>query len=153
MRPNGYTDLERLDASDPRFQQLQQFIRDMWPVYSELTIRLIKKAGRRGAKHYSYQIQTYEHYCHNIKREHSGNHIWFHIDPQTHAIYQRCFDSDCKNYISKTSIKLSSRLITLLFPEQQQKVNHQKDIIQDTLHPSQKQVDDFDSLFEIDEFC
>ena len=150
MKISGYSDLERIDMSDIRFQQLEQFIQTMWPIYKDLKIRMIKRTGRKNAKHYSYQIQTCDHYCHNIKREHTGNHIWFHIDPQTHSIYQRCFDNDCRDFISTNCLKLSNKLTTMLFPEQHQKAQQQRNLIKETLKPKQVK-NEFESLFEIDD--
>ncbi len=149
MHIKGYSELERIDASDPRFIELQKFIQQTWSVYNDLRIRLFKKSGKRNAKHYSYQIQTYNHYCHNIGREHQSQHIWFHIDPQTHAIHQRCFD--CKDYMSKHFIKLSQKMVRLLFPEQYEKVESQRQLIEAKLQERQKEVNDFETLFDIDD--
>lgn len=147
MKISGYSDLERIDSSDVRFIELQKFIRNTWEVYDDLRIRLFKKTGRKNAKHYSYQIQTYNHYCHNIGREHQSQHIWFHIDPQTHAIYQRCFD--CTDYISKNFVKLSQKMIKLLFPEQYEAAISQRKLIETNLTEKEKQVNALNALFDL----
>lgn len=150
MKIYGYSDLERIDSTDPRFIEFQKFMQSMWDVYSDLNIRVFKKTGRRGAKHYSYQIQTYNHYCHNIKREHVSQHVWFHVDQQTLAVYQRCFD--CKGYISKNFKKLSQKIVKLLFPEMFEKAMTQHDMIEKSLTPNAKAPTTFEELFEIDDF-
>ncbi len=147
MKIKGSCDLERIDSYDSRFIEVQRFIQNMWNVYNDLRITVFKKVGKKGCKHYSYCVLTYNHYCHNISREHQSHHIWFHIDSQTHAIYQRCFD--CKDYISKNVLKLSEKMIKILFPEYYDKAVNQSKIISKS--SIKNKSNDFESLFEIDD--
>ncbi|XP_008651088.1 uncharacterized protein [Zea mays] len=39
-------------------------------------------------------------YCENIGREHKGNHVFYIVDFQRAAYYQKCHDPDCRGYRS-----------------------------------------------------
>ncbi|KYQ92902.1 hypothetical protein DLAC_05493 [Tieghemostelium lacteum] len=47
----------------------------------------------------NYQIGGNK-YCENIKRQHKSNHIYFIVNLSKKTLVQRCFDPDCKNFIS-----------------------------------------------------
>lgn len=53
-------------------------------------------------------IQTREHFCTNIDREHKSNHVYF-VVTKNKQIYQKCFDTECKTFTGMqkpVSIKL-----------------------------------------------
>jgi hypothetical protein len=116
---------EHIDRFDERYIQVQNFIRSMWHPYAALNINSFIKKKKRN--HYYYCLRTDQHFCHNIGREHSSNHIWLTIDPDTRSIMQRCFDNECNNYITRAeSLKLNESLFTLLYPELSDRLNKNK---------------------------
>lgn len=132
---------ERIDAFDERYIQTQDFIRTMWAPYPSLKITtFIKKKNR---KHYYYYLRTDQHYCHRVGREHSSNHIWLTIDPDTRSIMQRCFAGDCANYMTTLeSLKMNDKLYELLYPDLSQKLVHNKRKIEPVIGKKKKTIGD-----------
>jgi hypothetical protein len=112
---------ERIDRTDIRYIQTQDFIRDMWAPYPALNITTFIKKKRRN--HYYYYLRTDQHYCHNVSRDHSSNHIWLTIDPDTRSVMQRCFATNCTGYMTTLeSLKMNDKLYDLLYPDLSEKI-------------------------------
>jgi hypothetical protein len=122
---------EHLDASDPRYDAVTNFVQEMWPPYPTFHITSFIRKQKKNAKFATYCLRSDQHYCHNIRREHQSNHVWFIIDPQAKCIFQRCFDPDCANYMTNSeSLRLNSRLYKMLFPEKIEKIERNKQSIE-----------------------
>lgn len=132
----GCKETVTIERYDPIFEKTQDFIRSMWKAYDTINITAFRKYTRRN--HYYYHLRTDSHYCHNIHRDHTSNHIWLVIDPDTRRISQRCFDTDCEGFMTTLeSIKINQALFDLLFPTTAKKIkdNHRKSI---AITPSRK---------------
>lgn len=145
-------DDEHIDRFDERYIQIQDFIRNMWPVYSTINITAFIKKKRR--KHYYYYMRTDQHYCHNIAREHGSNHIWLTIDPDTRSIMQRCFDNDCSTYMTTIdSLKLNNKIFALLYPELSSRIQQNKEKIIPKIGTSDNEINQtIEDIFNNDLF-
>lgn len=52
--------------------------------------------------HLVYDIVGYR-FCHNIGREHRSNNIKYVVDIQKLNFYQKCYDSDCRDFRSSAT--------------------------------------------------
>jgi len=84
------------------------YIKQKFPIYKEEPFREIYLCGTNSSPFYI--VSTNSHYCMNVCRQHSNNHIYFIIDKNN--IYQKCFSNNsspdqkfglCKDYRSNPS--------------------------------------------------
>ena len=90
--------------------------------YNDIKFDRLKKIfiGKKGK--FLYILSTDSHYCLNIDREHSSNHIYFQIDGgKSRSISQKCLSpwksengDHCINFKSKP-IKLNDKIYDILF--------------------------------------
>lgn len=86
--------------------ELEEFIRRNLPGQEKARILRISKCKNKK----DYWVATSSKYCHNIKREHKSNHVWFVILKESGTIAQKCQDEECKGYTGRF-YRIPSRLI------------------------------------------
>jgi len=99
-------------------QEIQTFIRKNMDDQSNMEVTKIYVHKNH------YLVSSNSKYCENLKREHSSNHVWFHIDNNT--IVQKCFcrcetnrgryHGFCKDFSGRRHF-LSSKILRLLYED------------------------------------
>lgn len=84
---------------------LEKFIQSNIPGQSKAKILKISKCKNKK----DYWISTNSRYCHNVKREHKSNHVWFVLRPGG-LLAQKCQDDECKGFTGRF-YRIPSRLI------------------------------------------
>ena len=104
---------------DENAKLIINYIKAKFPKYKEEPFREIYLCGTNSSPFYI--VSTNSHYCMNVCREHTSNHIYFIIDKNN--IYQKCFSTNnspdqkyglCKDYRSQPS-QINSYYKTYLF--------------------------------------
>ena len=87
------------------YSDLENFIQTNIPGQSKAKIIKISRCKNKK----DYWISTNSRYCHNIKRDHKSNHVWFVLKPGG-LLAQKCQDEECKGYTGRF-YRIPSRLI------------------------------------------
>lgn len=129
-----YKNKEDICENDPRYISLKLFLQSQLYKLSiefkdiEFNKLLKITTGIKYKKHY-FLFSTRNHYCLNMNREHSSNHIFFIINGgKSRSIFQKCHspykNNDgilCEEFKSD-SIPLNNKLYKILFEENEEKI-------------------------------
>lgn len=85
------------DSSTGQYAELEQYIQKNIPGQECARISRVSKCKNKK----DYWISTSSKYCHNVKREHKSNHVWFLLRPGSRTIAQKCQDDECKEYTGR----------------------------------------------------
>lgn len=91
--------------NETQYTDLENFIHLNVPGQSRAKILKISKCKNKK----DYWISTNSRYCHNVKRDHKSNHVWFVLKPGG-ILAQKCQDEECKGYTGRF-YRIPSRLI------------------------------------------
>ena len=100
---------------DVRFRIIEQLIREVTiEPYAQCTVRRVRVRSRGQCPIYTIEVGGRgQHYCQKIKRYHNSNRIYFVASRSSkppalssskvrgYSITQRCFDIDCKGFVSE----------------------------------------------------
>ena len=130
FKTNKTENQEDISENDPKYIQLISFLKTqlfkLSIEFSDIKFDKLKKITKN-KKNIYYTLSTRNHYCLNVKREHSSNHIYFNITKK--YIYQKCpspwknnNNELCKDFKSQ-HILLNKKIYELLFIEKQKITN------------------------------
>lgn len=102
---NSETCVQDSSKNTSDFTDLEKFIQSNIPGQSRAKVVKISKCKNKK----DYWISTNSRYCHNIKREHKSNHVWFVLKPGG-LLAQKCQDDECKGFTGRF-YRIPSRLI------------------------------------------
>ena len=116
---------DEISEKDPRYIKTKNYLESelfrLSPSFDDIELDKLKKI--HFSKSFFYVFTSKSHFCLNMNREHSSNHIYFVINKNTKDVYQKCpspwtnLDGvRCEEFHSK-SLKLPKELYKLLFEE------------------------------------
>jgi len=90
------TSISRVELGD----YLEQCIRILLPLYSDVYVTKVKKISFKSSSGYMYSINTESHFCMNINGEHNSTTVYFVITASgiRQYCYCRCTDKTCHSY-------------------------------------------------------
>lgn len=121
--PLQSNDQEEIPENNIKFIELKKYLESelfkLSPYFRDIELDKLKKIKFR--KNFIYVFTTKSHFCLNMNREHSSNHIYFVINQKSKEVYQKCpspwknkQDINCCDFKSKSLI-LPNDLYKLLF--------------------------------------
>jgi len=81
----------------PEYAHIEEYIADMVGSWGG-RIRKVRPPDAHGM--YRLEITGNYRYCHNIRKHHKKNQVYFLVDPVKKIYYQRCHDPDCQGFQS-----------------------------------------------------
>lgn len=145
---------EEISERDEKYIQLKKYLESelfrLSKYYSDIDLDRLKKIFHNRSFYYVFTCKS--HYCMNMKREHSSNHIYFIINKKSKDVYQKCqspwknIDGICCEDFKSRSLSLPDELYKILFVD---KSDSEKSTPRKKLKTTKKSIIDKKSLLNL----